>query len=66
MLNNVPLTTYSKLKQSFELIWYPYDDAQLAGITTMSDFELYITTPQILQNKLSGSAGNNFDNITKS
>jgi hypothetical protein len=58
VLNNIPLTSYSNLKQSFELIWHPYNDTELAGITTMSDFENYLTTPQALQKKLSGSAGN--------
>jgi hypothetical protein len=59
VLNDILLTSYSNLKQSFELIWHPYNDTdtELTQITTMSNFEIYLTN-QALQKKLSGSAGN--------
>lgn len=55
---NVPLsTTNKKLKQSFQLTWYPYSESELALITTVSDFEGYLIKQQTLQNMLSGYQG---------
>ncbi len=46
-----------KIKQSFELKWYPYDDTKLGLITTMSDFESYLNSRQVVEGMLSGYSG---------
>ena len=59
IISDVPFS-YSKVKQSFELKWQPYNDTQLGLITSVSDFESYLTSTQTLESIKSGSTGKIF------